>query len=85
MDWRLTFPKRVSGRMALLASTGAPQVTVTRGRVTVTGLPDGTGIVQLKLRGRPMLKTPRALLRAVLQTGDGAQRRLTQRFGRKRP
>jgi len=85
MGWRLTFPKRVSGRMALLASTGAPQVTVTRGRVTVTGLPDGTGIVQLKLRGRPMLKTPRALLRAVLQTGDGAQRRLTQRFGRKRP
>ncbi len=83
MTWRLTFPKRRSARMALLARAGAPNVTVQRGRVTVTGLPDGTGIVQLKLRGRPMLKTPRALLRAVLQTGDGATRRLTQRFGRK--
>ncbi len=85
MTWRLAFPKRRSARVALLARAGAPRVTVQRGRVTVTGLPDGTGIVQLKLRGRPMAKTPRALLRAVLRTGDGASRRLTQRFGAKRP
>jgi hypothetical protein len=83
MNWRLSFPKRPFVRMTLLAGPGAPTVTVSRGKVTVSGLPDSTGIVQLKLRGRPMLKTPRALLRAVLKTGDGASRRLTQRFGSK--
>jgi hypothetical protein len=83
MNFRLSFPKRPSARMTLLAPPGAPKVTVSRGRVTVTGLPDRTGIVQLKLHGRPMLKTPRALLRALLQTGDGGSHRLTQRFGRK--
>jgi hypothetical protein len=83
MNWRLSFPERPFVRMTLLARAGAPTVTVSRGKVTVSGLPDGTGIVQLKLRGRPMLKTPRARLRALLQTGDGASRRLTQRFGRK--
>jgi hypothetical protein len=51
--------------------------------VTVTGLPPRTGIVQLKLRGRAMTRTPRAVLQALLHT-DAGTRRLTQRFRAKR-
>jgi hypothetical protein len=84
MNFRLAFPEQPSPRMTLLAPAGAPKVTVGPRSVTVTGLPEGTGIVQLKLRGRPMAATPRAVLRAVLRTAAGSHR-LTQRFGQKLP
>jgi hypothetical protein len=83
LNWRLAFPDQRRPGMALQAAAGAPLVTVGRRSVTVSGLPAGTGIVQLKLRSRPMLATPHAILRALVRTDDG-NHRLTQRFGRKR-
>jgi hypothetical protein len=53
------------------------------GTVTVSGLPANTGIVELKLKGRGMKKTPKATLRATLQT-DGGGRSLKQKLGSKR-
>jgi hypothetical protein len=80
MNWRLVFPRvRAGAARVLSAGAGAPAVTLGRRTVTVTGLPARTGIVQLKLRGRAMKWTPRAVLRAILRT-DGGTRRLTQRF-----
>jgi hypothetical protein len=85
MNWRLVFPRvrAAGGHKVLVAGAGAPTVTMGRRTVTVTGLPPRTGIVQLKLRGRAMARTPRAVLRALLHT-DAGTRRLTQRFSGRR-
>jgi hypothetical protein len=85
MNWRLVFPRvrAAAATTVLIAAAGGPTVTVGRRTVTVTGLPPRTGIVQLKLRGRAMTRTPRAVLQALLHT-DAGTRRLTQRFRAKR-
>jgi hypothetical protein len=80
---KLTFPKKKSRVTSLIAAAGGPQVTVKGGTVTVSGLPSGTGIVQLRLKGRGIKKTPKATLRASFQTDSGS-RALKQKLGVKR-
>jgi hypothetical protein len=59
-------------------------VLVKGGTVTVSGLPANTGIVQLRLKGRGIKKTPKATLRASLQVDGGPARGLKQQLGAKR-
>jgi hypothetical protein len=83
IDYRLSFPRRKAHATTLLAGAGRPQVRVSGGRITVSGLPKGTAGIRLRLRARGMLRTPRAKLRALVQS-DGGSRRLAQRLGTKR-
>jgi hypothetical protein len=58
--YRLSFGGR-KNRGVLLRASGGPQVLLGRGKVTVTGLPAGTGIVELALSTRNATR-PNALL-----------------------
>jgi hypothetical protein len=58
--YRLSFRGR-KNRGVLLRASGGPQVLLGRGKVTVTGLPAGTGIVELVLLTRNATR-PNALL-----------------------
>jgi hypothetical protein len=83
VNYRLSFPRHASKATTLLAGAGRPQVRVSGGRITVSGLPTGAAGIRLRLRGRGMLRTPRAKLRAVVES-DAGTRRLAQRLGRRR-
>lgn len=87
VSFPLSFPKSKkrtkTSRMVLLAGAGRPQVVVSGGKVTLTGLPPNTGIAQVRLARRGMKKTPRSTLRARLSL-DSGQKGLSQRLGVKR-
>jgi hypothetical protein len=83
INYRLSFPRHRTRATTLLAGAGRPRVRVSGGRITVSGLPAGTAGIRLRLRARGMLRTPRAKLRALIQS-DAGSRRLAQRLGRRR-
>jgi len=89
--YRLSFRRR-KDHGALLRVTGAPRVLLERGKVTVTRLPAGTGVVELVLFTRHATR-PRALLlpgqsvrlQARVEAADGSVERLSRRLrGRRR-
>jgi hypothetical protein len=83
IDYRLSFPRRRSHATTLLAGAGRPQVRISGGRITVSGLPSATAGIRLRLRARAMLRTPRAKLRALVQS-DGGSRLLRHGIGTRR-
>jgi hypothetical protein len=79
MNFRLSFPRGKTRTTMLLTGAGRPRVKVSGGRITISGLPRGTGGIRLRLRARGMLRTPRATLRAQVRTARSG-RRLVQRL-----
>jgi hypothetical protein len=82
---RLSFGRQ-KDHGALLRATGAPRVLLGRGKVTVTGLPAQTGIVELVLVTRHATR-PRALLRPgqsvrlrALVEAEGGRERLSSKL-----